>query len=183
MADATDPRVQVRPFVDRRDYARMVDYFLNADAAFLEGMGVDPARLPNRDEWVRSAMLDHARADGDKDRFYLAWECDGVLVGHSSINRIEVGEEASIHLHLWDSGLRKAGLGTRFFEASAAEFMRLFRLKRLYCEPYAENPAPNRVVKKLGFRFVKRYRTIPGPLNFEQDVNQYVLEGSRKGAG
>jgi hypothetical protein len=29
-----------------------------------------------------------------------------------------------------------------------------------------------------GFRFIKRYRTIPGAINFEQDVNQYVLEGS-----
>jgi RimJ/RimL family protein N-acetyltransferase len=161
----------------------MVDYFLNAADAFLEGMGVDPKKLPRRDAWVESAMLDHSRTEGEKERSYLAWVCDGTLVGHSSVNRIKVGEEAFIHLHLWVSGLRKAGLGTRFLEASAAEFIRLFRLKRLYCEPYAGNPAPNRVVMKSGFRFVKRYRTIPGPINFEQDVNQYVLENLPTGAG
>jgi RimJ/RimL family protein N-acetyltransferase len=183
MGETIDPQIQIRPFADRRDYERMIDYFLHANEAFLKGMGVDPKKLPQREAWIESAMLDHARPEGEKDRSYLAWVYDGTLVGHSSINRIRVGEEAFIHLHLWVSGMRKAGLGTRFFEASATEFMRLFRLKRLYCEPYAENPAPNRVVMKLGFRFVKRYRTIPGPINFEQDVNQYVLDNSPAGTG
>jgi RimJ/RimL family protein N-acetyltransferase len=183
MGDGTDPRTQVRPFAGRGDYERMVDYFLDADDAFLRGMGVDRNKLPRRDAWVDSAMRDQARPEGERDRSYLAWVYDGTVVGHSSINRIKIGEEAFIHLHLWVSGLRKAGLGTRFFEASASEFMRRFRLKRLYCEPYADNPAPNRVVMKLGFRFVKRYRTIPGPLNFEQDVNLYVLEQPLTAAG
>ena len=59
---------------------------------------------------------------------------------------------------------------------SAVRFARDFSLKRIYCEPYALNPAPNHVVPKCQFRFVKRYRTIPGAINFEQDVNQYVRE-------
>ena len=183
MVEMADPRIQIRPFVDRRDCERMVDYFLNADETFLEGMGVDPNKLPKRQEWIEAALLDLERAVHEKDRYYLAWIYDGTPVGHSSINKIKVGEEACIHLHLWVEDLRKAGLGTQFFAASAVEFMRAFRLKRLYCEPYAENPAPNRVVLKSGFRFVKKYRTIPGPLNFEQDVNQYVLENPEVRAG
>jgi len=178
-----DRRIQIRPFADRRDCERMVDYFLNADEAFLEGMGVDPRKLPERQQWIESALLDVERVAHEKDRHYLAWVYDGVPVGHSSINKIKVGEEAFIHLHLWVTGLRKAGLGTEFFAASAAEFMREFELRRLYCEPYAENPAPNRVVQKAGFRFVKRYRTTPGPINFEQDVNRYVLDNPEVGAG
>jgi len=55
-------------------------------------------------------------------------------------------------------------------------FLRRFGLQRLYCEPYAENPAPNRVLAKAGFRFVKRYRTISGLINSEQDVNRYLIE-------
>ncbi|MFY9738664.1 MAG: hypothetical protein WAK11_06355, partial [Candidatus Cybelea sp.] len=46
----------------------------------------------------------------------------------------------------------------------------------LYCEPYVENPAPNRALLKLGFRFIKRYRTVPGLINFDQEVNQYVIQ-------
>jgi [ribosomal protein S5]-alanine N-acetyltransferase len=169
---------QIRPFAERLDYERMIDYFLTADDAFLEGMGVDRKKLPRREAWIESAMLDHKRINAEKERAYLAWIYKGPLIGHSSINGIKIGEEAFIHLHLWDSRLRKTGLGTKYFKASAAEFMRVFRLKRLYCEPYAENPAPNHVLVRSGFRFVKRYRRAPGAINYEQDVNQYVLESS-----
>ena len=178
MRAAMGSEVQVRPFTERRDYERMIDYFLTADDALLLGMGVDRSRLPQREAWLESVMLDHERIDADKERSYLAWLYMGTPVGHSSINKIKVGEEAFIHLHLWDRGLRRAGLGTQYFTASAAEFARVFRLKRLYCEPYAENPAPNRVLLKSGFRFIKSYRTIPGAITFEQVVNQYVLECS-----
>ena len=156
----------------------MIDYFLGADDALLEGMGVDRKRLPRREIWLESAMLDHECMAATKERAYLAWVYQGTPVGHSSINRIKVGEEAFIHLHLWDGGLRRAGLGTEYFKASAEEFMRAFSLKRLYCEPYAENPGPNRVLLKSGFRFIKRYRTVPGAICYEQEVNRYVLEAS-----
>jgi RimJ/RimL family protein N-acetyltransferase len=139
-------------------------------------MGVDPNKLPKREDWVEAVLLDHERAEEEKERSYLAWVYEDKLVGHSSINQIKVGEEAFIHLHLWASDLRNAGLGTRFFDKSAKEFIRWFNLRRLYCEPYAENPAPNHIVTKLGFHFVKSHRCIPGPINFEQDVNLYLLD-------
>ena len=176
MEGATGSQLQVRRFAGPSDYERMIDYFLGGDDALLRGMGVDPEKLPPRQVWLDSALLDHQRIDADKERSYLAWIHEGTAVGHSSINRIRIGEEAFIHLHLWVGSLRQAGLGTQYFRASAAEFMRAFRLRRLYCEPYAENPGPNRVLLKAGFRFLRRYRTVPGPINFEQDVNQYVLE-------
>jgi RimJ/RimL family protein N-acetyltransferase len=176
MEITTASQVQVRPFVGQSDYERMIDYFLGADEAFLRGMGIDPKKLPRRQAWLESVLLDHQRIDAEKERAYLAWIHDGVPVGHSSISKIRPGEEAFIHLHLWARGLRQAGLGTQYFSASAAEFARVFRLRRLYCEPYAENPGPNRVLLKAGFRFIRRYRTVPGPINFEQDVNQYSLE-------
>jgi len=41
------------------------------------------------------------------------------------------------------------------------------------CEPYALNPAPNKILKKVGFTFIKIYETTPGWINFKQKVNQY----------
>jgi RimJ/RimL family protein N-acetyltransferase len=87
-----------------------------------------------------------------------------------------VGNEAFIHLHLWDPKLRKAGLGTEFVRRSAKFFFERFKLRKLLCEPWAENPAPNRVLEKLGFKFVRRYRTVPVAIAFEQEVNRYELE-------
>jgi RimJ/RimL family protein N-acetyltransferase len=138
-------------------------------------MGVDRLKLPERDKWLEALLVDHERPDSERDRFYLVWKFRGQPVGHSSINKIVVGTEAYIHLHLWDSRLRRAGLGTEFVRRSAVFYFKKFNLKKLICEPWAENPAPNRVLEKLGFKFVRRYRTIPGVIAYEQDVNRYEL--------
>jgi RimJ/RimL family protein N-acetyltransferase len=106
---------------------------------------------------------------------YLAWIYQGEIVGHSSINKIQWGEEASIHLHLWKSQLRRNGVGAEFFRRSVNFLFRDPGLKTLYCEPYAENPAPNKVLSRLGFTFVKTYKTIPGKTCFEQNVNRWEL--------
>jgi RimJ/RimL family protein N-acetyltransferase len=169
-----DGFIEVRPFAGRTEYEQMVDYFLDADDEFLRGMGVARSSLPLREDWISSVLRDHDRPDHEKGRAYLAWIYEGVAIGHSSINKIQIGKEAFIHLHLWLRARRQRGLGTTFFRLSAARFAEDFSLKRLYCEPYAENPGPNRALEKSEFRFVKRYRTVPGPINFEQDVNQYV---------
>jgi RimJ/RimL family protein N-acetyltransferase len=171
--------IEVRPFASREDYELMLDYFYNADDRFLNGMGVDRMKLPERARWVEALLIDHEKPDNERDRFYLVWIFRGCRVGHSSINKIVPGTEAFIHLHLWNSQLRRGGLGTEFVRRSASFYFERFNLKKLVCEPYAENPAPNRVLEKLGFAFVRRYWTIPGVLTFEQDVNRYELRRPR----
>lgn len=54
-------------------------------------------------------------------------------------------------------------------------FFNKLQLKRLYCEPYALNPAPNKTLEKVGFTFVKEHLTIPGSLNFEQPAKLWEL--------
>jgi RimJ/RimL family protein N-acetyltransferase len=167
--------IEVRPFSNREEYELMLDYFYKADDPFLRGMGVDRLKLPERDKWLDALLADHQKPDGERDRFYLVWIFRGQRVGHSSINNIVLGAEAYIHLHLWNSRLRRAGLGTKFVRKSAAFYFERFNLQKLVCEPWADNPAPNRVLEKLGFAFVKRYRTTPGVIAYEQDVNRYEL--------
>ena len=169
--------LEVRPFAERSDYLAMIDYFTSAAPAFLRGMGVDPDKMPSRAAWLEAAWRDHQLAETDprRERFFVGWYLDGELIGHSSINKIKWGEEAYIHLHMWQPDRRKSGVGTEFFRKSIDFFLERFQLDRLYCEPYAENPAPNRVLQKLGYTPVKRYRTIPGPINFEQEVNRYEI--------
>jgi [ribosomal protein S5]-alanine N-acetyltransferase len=167
--------IEVRPFSSSHDCERVVDYFLNADSSFLRGMGVDPNLLPDRESWLRRLIADLERDDQHKQACFVAWLHNGEAIGHSSINKIEYGKEAYIHLHMWRPDLRKAGLGTELFTRSVRMFIERFRLKRLVCEPWAENPAPNRVLLKAGFELTRRYRTVPGPINTEQDVNRYEL--------
>lgn len=166
----------IEPFAHRVDYERMIAYFLGADRPYLEGMGVDPARLPDRDAWLSRLLPDLQRQDQDKQAFYVSWRCDDVVIGHSNINRIRYAQDAYAHLHIWHPKWRKASLGTELFRRSVNLFLERFRLARLYCEPFAHNPAPNRVLTRLGFRLLETYRTVPGAIAFEQEVSRYVIE-------
>lgn len=166
----------IKPFSCKADYERMIDYFLQADQKFLISMGVDPGRLPIRKDWLDRLLPDLERSDCEKQTYFLSWLYNGVAIGHSNVNKIKYGEEAYIHLHIWAPEHRKAGIGTEFLRKSANAFIRKFALKSLCCEPYAENPAANRVLSKVGFRFIRRYRTVPGLINFDQEVNQYVIQ-------
>jgi RimJ/RimL family protein N-acetyltransferase len=168
--------LEVTPFSCKADYEGMLDYFLGAEEAFLRGMGVDPNRLPDRQLWLDRLLPDLVRPDREKQTFYLGWDYGKTRVGHSNINKIVHGDHAYVHLHLWNPTLRHSGLGTQFFKASVQTFLSRFALRALYCEPYADNDAPNRVLVKAGFRFIARYRTTPGVINFEQEVNRYVID-------
>ena len=53
---------------------------------------------------------------------------------------------------------------------------RMLKLKSLFCEPHAFNIGPNRTLQKAGFKYLKTHMTVPGPYNFHQAVNRWVLE-------
>ena len=165
----------VRPFESAREYRGMIDYFLGGDEDFLRTMGVDTAALPSRKDWLEAVLADHERPDLDKNRFYLAWLCDSEQVGHSSISHIQPRKIAHVHLHLWRTRLRRSGLGLQFLARSLDLYFDRFELESIASEPFADNPAPNRALEKLGFRLVKRYRTVPTSIALEQDVHRWQI--------
>ena len=59
---------------------------------------------------------------------------------------------------------------------SADIYIKTFELQQLFCEPNAFNVGPNRTVQKAGFKCLKTYMTVPGPLNYHQAVTRWVLE-------
>jgi RimJ/RimL family protein N-acetyltransferase len=182
-----DGAAEIRPFATPDDYEAMIDYFLEGGDSFLLGMGVDLAKLPSRAAWRQVVLVDHERPDRAKERFYVAWLHEGEVVGHSSISHIVPGDSAHCHLHLWRSRLRGTGLGLAFMECSIDLYFKRFSLRTLACEPFADNLAPKRVLARLGFRRIKRYRTTPTGMSFEQDVERYEVTreewGARHGAG
>lgn len=157
------------------DHIRIVDYFLQADKDFLVYMGVDIAKLPGRQEWLDILDADFALKTREKKFFYIIWLLDNQPVGHSNINKIEYANEAYMHLHLWQSPLRQKGIGLKFLQLAIPIFFDIFKLKNLFCEPSAANPAPNRALEKLGFDLIRSYHTIPGWINSYQAVNKWCL--------
>lgn len=163
------------------DIDSIVRYWLGADRATLKAMGADIDKMPSREEWKKMLTEQLSLPVEKKQSYCLIWEVEGQAVGHCNVNKIVYGQEAYMHLHLWDRKIRKKGLGTELVRMSLGIFFEKLQLKNLYCEPYALNPAPNKTLKNIGFRFVKEYETTPGFLNFEQKVNLWKM--SKDGLG
>jgi RimJ/RimL family protein N-acetyltransferase len=161
---------------NKNDFENLVDYFLNADQNFLLGMGVDASKLPQKEAWIKLLEDDYGQPVENKKFYYVIWLVDNLPVGHSNINKIIFGQEAYLHLHMWARPARQKGLGEQFIRKSIPIYFENFKLQNLFCEPYALNTAPNRVLKKVGFDFVKNYQTTPGWLNFHQPVNRWLLD-------
>lgn len=158
-----------------RDIPLVVRYWTTSDPDFLTGMGVDLNKLPDGETLTDMLTTQLELPTAEKASYALIWLLENTPVGHTNVNKISFGEEACMHLHIWQSGYRQSGMGTALVKRSLPYFFENLRLKRLFCEPYALNPAPNKTLEKVGFEFVKRYRTIPGAINFEQEVNRWKL--------
>jgi RimJ/RimL family protein N-acetyltransferase len=161
--------------IQKSDIESITQYWLAADPAFLSGMGVDLSKMPSKEEWVAMLSEQLTKSCPEKKSYCTIWLADNKAIGHCNVNKIKFAEEAYMHLHMWNSGLRKKGMGTELVKMSLSYFFKNLELKKIYSEPYALNPAPNKTLEKAGFAFVKEFITIPGFLNFEQPVNLWEL--------
>jgi len=161
--------------VQLKDVDLIVDYWLNSDPDFLVSMGVDLTKLPTRNGLSKMLTEQINTPLKSKKSYALIWELNGKQIGHSNVNGIEFGKQATMHLHLWKNDLRKKGFGTELVKKSLPFYFKELELNNLFCEPYTLNPAPNKTLEKVGFEFEKKYMTIPGSLNFKQEVNRWRL--------
>ncbi|NDK57148.1 GNAT family N-acetyltransferase [Pontibacter fetidus] len=157
------------------DINLIADYWLTSNPAFLVSMGVDLAKLPTREGLTNMLQAQLQAPYEAKQTYALIWMMDDKPAGHCNVNQIVYGKQAFMHLHLWQPENRQKGVGSELVKKSLPYFFENLRLKELYCEPYALNSAPNKTLEKVGFVFEKQYTTIPGTLNFEQEVKRWKL--------
>jgi RimJ/RimL family protein N-acetyltransferase len=153
-----------------------LDYFHGSSDSYLLKLGVERALLPSKDEWRAYYVEDFARPLVERESYHLAWELDGRMVGFSSVDGIEFGEQAFMHLHIVEEPRRRAGLGTEFVRLSVDEYFRTLELRRLFCQPNAYNVAPNRTLQRAGFTYVFTEEMQPSIINFPQPITRWVLE-------
>jgi RimJ/RimL family protein N-acetyltransferase len=157
------------------DIDAITNYWLTSDTPFLKGMGVDITKIPTREEWQAMLTEQLNTPLKEKKSYCIIWEVDGRAVGHSNINKIVFGQEAYMHLHIWDAEIRKKGCGRQLIGLTLPYFFENYQLKILYCEPYALSPAPNHTLERVGFRMLREYVTTPGWINFEQPVRLWAM--------
>lgn len=157
------------------DIPLIADYWTNSSDEHLVAMGVDLAKVPSREDFVDMLEYQLSLPIEKRMTYCIIWLLDGITVGHCNTNPTDFGNQANMHLHIWSEENRKRKFGMDFLRMTIPLFFENLKLKRLICEPYALNPAPNRALKKFGFTFEREYTTIPGGINFEQPVNRWVL--------
>jgi RimJ/RimL family protein N-acetyltransferase len=154
----------------------VIDYFHDSTPEHLETLGVDPTRLPTRRDWRAWYGAEFAKPVQDRSTLLVIWEVDGVGIGFSTADKIAHGEQAHMHLHVVDPQRRGSGNGSACVRETVELYFNGLALKRLFCEPNAFNVAANRTLQSVGFRYVKTYKTVPGPLNYHQAVTRWAFE-------
>ena len=113
------------------DIEPLLDYWFTADEDFLLSMGVDVNLMPERDQF-KQMLLNQIDSDyTNKKAYCLIWEYNGRPVGHCNVNPLEFGNEAYMHLHMWQRADRQKGLGNQFVKLSTPFFFDKLKLKKL----------------------------------------------------
>jgi RimJ/RimL family protein N-acetyltransferase len=169
--------ISVRPMT-LPETSEIIDYFHSSTPEHLEVLGVDPSRLPPSSLWAQRFAQMFDRPVEQRSHFLLSWFQDDQFVGFSTADTIVIGERANMHLHVKDISRRQRGIGAECVRQSAELYFQILKLKQLFCEPNAFNVAPNRTLQKAGFKYLKTHMTVPGPINFHQAVNRWVMDRS-----
>jgi RimJ/RimL family protein N-acetyltransferase len=161
--------------IQESDIPLISSYWLNASSDYLRGMGADPEKIPSKEQWQAMLQTQISQPYQEKQSYCLIWLANEEPVGHSNINKIIMGQEAAMHLHLWQGQHRQKGMGAALVKLGLPYFFNNYRLQLLYSEPYTLNIAPNKTLEKAGFVFEKEYETSPGSLNPVQQVKRWVF--------
>ena len=73
---SSKPTIYVRE-IERRDVQLITDYWMTSDADFLISLGVDLAKLPNREAFTNMLTEQIKTPIKDKKSYALIWEIDG----------------------------------------------------------------------------------------------------------
>jgi len=168
------PRLTVRPLASE-DFDGYIAYFTRPTKADAERMGLATDRVPSAARLSSDLETMLATPVDRVHSFVLAWCLDGETIGHSSLKDIVPGEFGSMHLHMWRADLRGKGYGPRLFCLSALDFFERFNLKRIMCEPKADNPMANRMLKKIGFPLVLTHVARSSELSVLCELNRYDI--------
>jgi hypothetical protein len=145
----------VRPLAPK-DFNGFINYWLGLSQAEIACMGVAIDRMPSATQMRRDLEAMLAAPKDAARSFVLAW-C------------------SNVHLHMWRADLRGKGYGPRLFCLAAVDFYDRFKLKRMICEPKADNPSPNRLLQRIGFPLISTRVGTSSELSVICKLNRYDI--------
>ena len=152
----TKTNLSVRPLT-AADIRLVVDYWCDMPNENLLRMGAERDYIPSREEFTANLLHQLTTTDRNATSFVLMWLADGEPIGFNTLKNIRYGEDADIHLHIFDDRHRGKGYGAPLFCLATVEYYRRFALQSMMCEPRSANPMPNGMLRKVGFPLIKTY--------------------------
>ena len=115
--------------LEEKDLPVLMDYWYSLNDGQLESMGVDLEKFPKRKDFEANIRKQLSLPIKDRHSFAMIWEVNGQPVGHNSINFIEFGIKANMHLHLWNASNRQKGIGIELLKKSIPAFFHHLKFK------------------------------------------------------
>lgn len=153
--------------VTEADIPLVLDYWFRSPPGFVEGLGVDLAKLPSEVDFAenlrrkieaagarfepKEAPMGVAPPSGLNSLIILH---DNRPVGMHTLNPWTRGDSGIFHAHIWDAAARGRGIGVRSYPLACRVFMTRFELRRILFKTPAQNVGAVRVKEKLGIRYV-----------------------------
>src|SRR4051812_24493325 len=104
-------RLSVRE-IREDDIEHIIHYWYDAQPGFLTAMGVDLSKMPPPEALKNYLTEPLLLPYHQKATYCIIWLAGDEAIGHCNVNKIIFGEEAYMHLHLWNPQGRKKGFGT-----------------------------------------------------------------------
>ena len=102
--------------ITNEDIELIGNYWISASDSFLIAMGVDLNKMPEKEFWQQMLSEQLCQSYNEKKTYCIIWQVNGQAIGHSNVNKIIFGEEAYMHLHIWDETLRQKRYGVNFIK-------------------------------------------------------------------
>lgn len=167
------PIITIRDFTEEDIVAQDL-YFKNASDEFLFNMGVEVSLARN---FPSSSRVRPLLAIPIKERSVhnFAFDVDGQLVGMCVVKKIQVGEKAEVHGHIFNLENRHQGYGQRIFWQMMKKIFETYEVKILICEPCVTNLAPNGLLQKMGLKVTAQLNKPAEGILRQYTANHYQI--------
>lgn len=134
------------------DVQQVLDYWYGSPSEYIEGMGVDLAKMLPRAEFEKILInkCRESESSAKPNINALIVEYSEKAVGFHTINPVHEGDFGVFHAHLWAEDMRGRGIGIQTYPKACRVFFERFNLRRILFKTPVQNVGALRVKEKLG---------------------------------
>lgn len=158
------------------DMKLQAEYFHSASDEYLYNLGVEVKKIREKslfdpEEARKKLQIPVA----ERTAHSYAIVINQRTVGLAIVKKIKFGEEADLHAHIFQAENRRQGLGSQVFFEVVRRAFTTFHLKKINCDPTASNPAPNKLLQKMGLQPLRTIETPAEGILRQRIANHYEI--------